>query len=209
MERCLGEMRKLDSERLVPGWNYLRFFAVKEGLALLYETFGLDDEALMQYDELEAVLGAQSDALRLVPFGGQEPGDSSGAIFSAYEIKYLLIIFVSKLFIAPFFIFYLQFFMPFIYFLVFIFHLCSVALSSFFSPSRRKDYRGRLLDGSLTVFDLSHYLFARQAKLLFARDMALVVAERGLRLIDTLGRLLEAKNVHFHSYSYYPFILFL
>ena len=139
---------------------FSKFFAVKEGLALLYETFGLDDEALMQYDELEAVLSSRpsSSALGLA-FGGHERGDASGAIFSA----------------------------------------------------RRKDYRARLFDATITEFDLRHYLFARQAKLLFARvrpcsscpcpclwslslmlsvaqGMALVVAERGLRLVDTLNR---------------------
>jgi hypothetical protein len=38
-----------------PTWDFTQFFQQKEGLAFLYETFHMYEEALMQYDELEAL----------------------------------------------------------------------------------------------------------------------------------------------------------
>lgn len=41
--------------RANPGWDFIPFFTVKEGLAFVYQTFGMYEEALMLYDELEAL----------------------------------------------------------------------------------------------------------------------------------------------------------
>lgn len=49
------EIRKIDSQRNVPGWNYCSFFIAKEEKALLSLSLGLPVEALLAYDELEAV----------------------------------------------------------------------------------------------------------------------------------------------------------
>lgn len=48
------DTRRLDSQRLLPGWNYCQYFILKEGLAFAYEFMGLYDDALLQYDELNA-----------------------------------------------------------------------------------------------------------------------------------------------------------
>lgn len=48
------ELRKLDAQRTVPGWNYCVFFERKEGLAFAFESIGLKEDAVMVYDELEA-----------------------------------------------------------------------------------------------------------------------------------------------------------
>ncbi|CAG8497762.1 1816_t:CDS:10, partial [Acaulospora morrowiae] len=48
------DIRLFDSHRSMIGWNYCRFFILKEGLALTFEVMNLYEEALVQYDELEA-----------------------------------------------------------------------------------------------------------------------------------------------------------
>jgi len=48
------DIRRLDSQRQMPGWNYCTFFILKEGLTHAYEMMNLHEEALRQYDELEA-----------------------------------------------------------------------------------------------------------------------------------------------------------
>ncbi|KAJ2119378.1 hypothetical protein IW147_005925 [Coemansia sp. RSA 720] len=49
------EIRRMDANRMLPGWNYCKFFVTKERLADLYAALDLWDAALAQYDELEAV----------------------------------------------------------------------------------------------------------------------------------------------------------
>ncbi|KAI8873471.1 hypothetical protein GQ42DRAFT_117894, partial [Ramicandelaber brevisporus] len=48
------DIRRLDACRMLPGWNYCTFFVMKESLALLLDQVGFSDDALRQYDELEA-----------------------------------------------------------------------------------------------------------------------------------------------------------
>ncbi|KAJ2788512.1 hypothetical protein H4R21_006986, partial [Coemansia helicoidea] len=72
------EIRRLDATRMLPGWNYCKFFVFKEGLVNLYRLMGLRDGALAQYDELEAVYLQLFNSQRLSwfsKFGGGEPGD--------------------------------------------------------------------------------------------------------------------------------------
>ncbi|PIA15104.1 hypothetical protein COEREDRAFT_45555, partial [Coemansia reversa NRRL 1564] len=72
------EIRRLDANRMLPGWNYCRFFVFKEGLVNLYRVMGLKDEALAQYDELEAAYLQLLNAQQLSwfsTFGGNEAGD--------------------------------------------------------------------------------------------------------------------------------------
>ncbi|KAJ1730880.1 hypothetical protein LPJ72_004247, partial [Coemansia sp. Benny D160-2] len=72
------EIRHLDSNRMMPGWNYCKFFIVKEGLVTTYRLMGLHAEALAQYDELEAVYFELLNSHRLSwfsKFGGGQPGD--------------------------------------------------------------------------------------------------------------------------------------
>ncbi|KAK9370847.1 trafficking protein particle complex subunit 10 [Lipomyces kononenkoae] len=49
-----AETKKLEAKKSIPGWNFATFFVMKEGLALSFENVGLLDDALMQYDELDA-----------------------------------------------------------------------------------------------------------------------------------------------------------
>lgn len=47
------EINKLETEKHVLGWNFGKFFVMKEGLALAFERMNLYDDALLLYDELE------------------------------------------------------------------------------------------------------------------------------------------------------------
>jgi hypothetical protein len=51
-------VRKGEASMRIPGgsggWNWTKFFAYKESLALTYERIGLWEDALLTYDELEA-----------------------------------------------------------------------------------------------------------------------------------------------------------
>ncbi|KAJ2555850.1 hypothetical protein EV175_002170 [Coemansia sp. RSA 1933] len=72
------EIRRLDSNRMMPGWNYCKFFIVKESLVNMYRLMGVNSEALAQYDELEAVYFELLESRRLswfTKFGGTQPGD--------------------------------------------------------------------------------------------------------------------------------------
>ncbi|KAJ1947362.1 hypothetical protein FBU59_001882, partial [Linderina macrospora] len=72
------EIRRMDANRMLPGWNYCKFFVVKEGLVNLYRLMGQKEEALAQYDELEAAFFQLLESQSLswfTKFGGGEPGD--------------------------------------------------------------------------------------------------------------------------------------
>ncbi|KAG0193307.1 hypothetical protein DFQ28_005750 [Apophysomyces sp. BC1034] len=77
------DTRRLDMQRHMPGWNYCTFFILKEGLAQAFEIMTLYEEALIQYDELEAsffqVLRDKALAW-FGHFGGTDAGDDSGNI---------------------------------------------------------------------------------------------------------------------------------
>ncbi|KAJ1887035.1 hypothetical protein LPJ66_009328, partial [Kickxella alabastrina] len=80
--RMSAEIRRMDANRMLPGWNYCRFFLLKEPLIQLHQLLGLRAEALAQYDELEAVfaqlLAARSLAWFSPRFGGDRPQDDLG-----------------------------------------------------------------------------------------------------------------------------------
>lgn len=74
------DSRRLEQQRLIPGWNYCQYFLIKEAMVFTYEIAGLFEEALMQYDELEASF-FQTMIEQGVPwfkkFGSSEPLDDS------------------------------------------------------------------------------------------------------------------------------------
>ncbi|KAI9499327.1 trafficking protein particle complex subunit 10 [Zychaea mexicana] len=77
------DARRLDLQRNMPGWNYCTFFILKEGLAQAFEIMSLYEDALIQYDELEAsffqVLRDKALAW-FGHFGATDPGDDCGNI---------------------------------------------------------------------------------------------------------------------------------
>ncbi|KAI9202421.1 uncharacterized protein BJ171DRAFT_514013 [Polychytrium aggregatum] len=85
------DTRRLDSQRLMPGWNFCQYFIMKEALAYIFELMNLLGEALLVYDELEASF-FQTMAEQGVPwikkFGGTDPGDDSGDILNLKQKPY-------------------------------------------------------------------------------------------------------------------------
>ncbi|KAI7906306.1 trafficking protein particle complex subunit 10 [Cokeromyces recurvatus] len=85
------DTRRLDMQRHMPGWNYCTFFILKEGLAQAYEIMTLYEDALIQYDELEAsffqVLRDKALAW-FGHFGGTDAYDDSGNILDFKRKNY-------------------------------------------------------------------------------------------------------------------------
>ncbi|KAJ2960306.1 hypothetical protein NQZ79_g4345 [Umbelopsis isabellina] len=88
------DTRRLDLQRQMPGWNYCTFFILKEGLAHTFETMTLYEEALIQYDELEAsffqvLRGTIDKALAWFGHvGGNAPGDDSANVLDFKKKPY-------------------------------------------------------------------------------------------------------------------------
>ncbi|KAF8983315.1 hypothetical protein BGZ46_010513, partial [Entomortierella lignicola] len=85
------DIRRLDSQRQMPGWNYCTFFILKEGLTNAYEMMNLHEEALMQYDELEASFFQilRDNALTWYgKFGGMQEGDNDANLLDINRKPY-------------------------------------------------------------------------------------------------------------------------
>ncbi|KAF9178014.1 hypothetical protein BGZ51_008181 [Haplosporangium sp. Z 767] len=85
------DIRRLDSQRQMPGWNYCKFFILKEGLTNAYEMMNLHDDALRQYDELEASFFQilRDNALTWYgKFGGMQEGDEDANLLDLNRKPY-------------------------------------------------------------------------------------------------------------------------
>ena len=137
------DIRKNDSQRSFPGWNFNTFFVLKEGLARGFENVGLVDDALLGYDELsvglDTVIRDQANdggALQMLSHSEDlyelaakvleqsQRGDSSN---SETRVQ---------------------------------FHDDKPI------NAQRKDYRGLILANNISVFDFRVYIFARQMSIL-------------------------------------------
>ncbi|KAL7747021.1 hypothetical protein RI367_007634 [Sorochytrium milnesiophthora] len=72
-------LQRLDAQRMMPGWNYCQFFLLKEGLANCFQALGLYEDALIQYDELEASFfqTIHNQITSFSKFGATDAGDDS------------------------------------------------------------------------------------------------------------------------------------
>ena len=50
-----------------PSWSFCNFFILQEEIAILYESLGLHSDALIQYDELDALLTQYLENSRTYP----------------------------------------------------------------------------------------------------------------------------------------------
>jgi trafficking protein particle complex subunit 10 len=94
------DIRKMDSQRTTPGWNYCTFFILKEGLALSFEHMFLLEDSLIQYDELEASFFQLLRDNQLTWFtrtGGTSPGDDSANILSLETKPYRTLILANNI----------------------------------------------------------------------------------------------------------------
>ena len=176
------DVRRIDAQRQMPGWNFCTFFIMKvgpsgrcvlgifaamrpcrnraeadcsttgrmqEGLAHSFEAMNLLEDALIQYDELEAsyALSGRDQALPwFSSLGGTEQGDDS---------------------LAP----------------------CSPSIAS------RKPFRDLIASNSISIFDFRVYLCSRQADLLVGLGRVDELAKRSKTGIYSIARLLRAHGV--------------
>ncbi|KAI5476177.1 hypothetical protein MNV49_000338 [Pseudohyphozyma bogoriensis] len=157
------DVRKADSQRQLEGWQYTSFFLQKEGLAECFEAMNLLEDALIQYDELEASFfqslkgevfdvflpNMHTHALSIPEnsqsqswfsnIGGTAPGDDALPILS----------------------------------------------------TSNKPYRKLLETNQISIFDFRIYLFARQAAMLVRLGKIAEVAKRGAYFISTFTRTLR------------------
>ncbi|GAA5860671.1 hypothetical protein JCM3774_006246 [Rhodotorula dairenensis] len=79
-------IRKADSQRMLAGWQFLPFCRQKEALADSFEAMTLYEDALIQYDELEAAffqhVKEHGNATWFDRFGGLAPGDDALPLLS-------------------------------------------------------------------------------------------------------------------------------
>ncbi|KAG0095373.1 hypothetical protein BGZ93_005957 [Podila epicladia] len=88
------DIRRLDSQRQMPGWNYCTFFILKEGLTHAYEMMNLHEEALRQYDELEASFFQilRDNALTWYgKFGGMQEGDDDANLLDSSTFGHIFL----------------------------------------------------------------------------------------------------------------------
>lgn len=94
------DIRKMDAQRTLPGWNYCTFFILKEGLAQSFEHMFLLEDALIQYDELEASFFQMLRDKQLTWFtrtGGTSPGDDSANILDLSHKDYRTLILANNI----------------------------------------------------------------------------------------------------------------
>ncbi|KAG5440168.1 hypothetical protein PCANB_001737 [Pneumocystis canis] len=89
------DVKKMDSQKTLPGWNYCTFFILKEGLAQSFEHMSLIEESLVQYDELELSFyqTLKDNYLTwLDNIGGIHPNDDSDSILNVSKKPYRIFI---------------------------------------------------------------------------------------------------------------------
>jgi trafficking protein particle complex subunit 10 len=104
------DIRKMDAQRTTPGWNYCTFFILKEGLAQSFEHMFLLEDALIQYDELEASffqmlrgnlfkikLNLDKQLTWFTRTGGTSPGDDSANVLDLSHKDYRTLILANNI----------------------------------------------------------------------------------------------------------------
>ncbi|KAL1742258.1 trafficking protein particle complex subunit 10 [Schizophyllum fasciatum] len=85
------EVKRSESQRSMPGWNFCTFFILKETLATSFEGISLYEDALDQYDELEILFYGVLRDKNLSWFGtliNPAPNDDSAPLLSISKKPY-------------------------------------------------------------------------------------------------------------------------
>ncbi|KAG8967746.1 hypothetical protein FRC05_001925 [Tulasnella sp. 425] len=85
------EVKRSEVQRQMPGWNFCTFFILKESLATSFDGMNLTEDALIQYDELEASFFQVLKEKNLSWFGqlgGTAPNDDSAPLLSVTKKPY-------------------------------------------------------------------------------------------------------------------------
>ncbi|KZT11270.1 uncharacterized protein LAESUDRAFT_809238 [Laetiporus sulphureus 93-53] len=99
------EVRRSEGQRAMPGWNFCTFFILKESLAMSLEGMNLFENALEQYNELEASFFKVLQEKNLSWFGAlisPEPTDDSVALLSVNKKRYRDLILANSISVFDF-----------------------------------------------------------------------------------------------------------
>ncbi len=133
------DARRLEQQRLIPGWNYCQYFILKEALSFTFEVLTMYEDVLVQYDELEATFFQtlyEQGAPWFKKFGGNEAGDDNPNIFDLSQ----------------------------------------------------KNYRDRIIQNSVSIYDFRMYLFSRQIRLLNILQRPIDIFIRSKLFISSFSR---------------------
>jgi hypothetical protein len=139
-------IRKNESQRSFPGWNFNTFFILKEGLARGFESVGLVEDALLGYDELSVGLDT------VIRDQANEGNETQGGVMLNYSKdsyqRAVDILNQSQQEKAS-----------------------RKGTETRFHDdnpidAQKKDYRGLILANDISIFDFRLYIFARQMSLL-------------------------------------------
>ena len=134
------QVRKLDAQRIIRGWNLSKFFVFKECLAFTYYIFHQYDQALLLYEELASLISSgHEDHFFLTFFPDKVPSTTTAgsSIFPFQSLKFP--------FLNPFEI---------------------SALHQDSSVRYFLDLRSQLIENKLSFFECRLYLLYRQIDLL-------------------------------------------
>ncbi|KAI0957407.1 hypothetical protein AcW1_005812 [Taiwanofungus camphoratus] len=99
------EVRRSEGQRQMPGWNFCTFFVLKESLAISFEGMNMYEEALQQYDELEASFFQVLREKNLSWFGvliSPSPQDDSTPLLSVTKKPYRDLILANSISVFDF-----------------------------------------------------------------------------------------------------------
>ncbi|KDR81848.1 hypothetical protein GALMADRAFT_240099 [Galerina marginata CBS 339.88] len=99
------EVKRSDNQQSMPGWNFCTFFILKESLASSFEGMNLFEEALVPYDELEALFYKVSKEKNMSWFGTlihPNPQDDLSPILSVTRKSYRDLILANTISIFDF-----------------------------------------------------------------------------------------------------------
>ncbi|KAJ3509402.1 hypothetical protein NLJ89_g5241 [Agrocybe chaxingu] len=99
------EVKRSENQQTMPGWNFCTFFTLKESLASSFEGMNLLEEALIPYDELEALFYRVSKEKNMSWFGSliqPNPEDESIPLLSLTRKPYRDLILANSISIFDF-----------------------------------------------------------------------------------------------------------
>ncbi|GBE82036.1 hypothetical protein SCP_0404120 [Sparassis crispa] len=99
------EVKRSEGQRQMPGWNFCTFFILKESLAMSFEGMNLFEDALQQYNELEAAFFQVLREKNLSWFGAlisPNPKDDSLPLLSVAKKPYRDLILANSISVFDF-----------------------------------------------------------------------------------------------------------
>lgn len=135
------DVHEKDLQRSLPGWNFCTFFVLKEGLARVFESIGLIEDALRGYEELAAGLNSVLEDLS----SGQSTRQSTTFASCTEELSLVASCLANDNDDGS--------------------RTAAPAFDQPFDPLR-KNYRELIVANKISVFDFNCYIFSRRLALM-------------------------------------------